>query len=485
VSKAIDLTGVRAGCVLGALLLAAMTASSGALAADLVVRNARLIDGTGAPPRDAVSILIRDGVIREIGPTIGTPDGAAVIDAQGGTVIPGLIDAHVHLYSVPGAAFRGDSEEVKRERRRAHLRAYLANGVTSVLDTGISLEHLAEIRGWLAAGAPGPRVYALGPPLSAPGGYADDRPESYAFHFSVPDPAAAEAMVARVAAAGAVGIKVKIEYGFGPTEVWPIHSPEVRRAIVAAARRHGIPVYVHAFSEEEQRIAIEMEPHALVHGGFMRGAPSDEHVERLRSAGTWMISTLSIGDAGRLGLEPELLDAPHVRLSVPEDERNTARDPASGEALTAEVTRLSTPWWMPGWFLRVLVTAFPSLNAVATEPAAAAIGRFHAAGIPIVMGSDSGNWEIIPYEFHGPTSVREVELLANAGLTPAEAIVAATRLPAEMLGVADEIGSLQVGKRADLVILAEDPLEDLSALTRPLWIVKDGEARTPMGWMTD
>ena len=175
----------------------------------------------------------------------------------------------------------------------------------------------------------------------------------------------------------------------------------------------------------------------------------------------------------------------HIRLSVPEDERNTARDPAAGEALTAEVTRLSTPWWMPDWFLRVLVKAFPSPNAVATEPATAAIGRFHAAGIPIVMGSDSGNWEIIPYEFHGPTSVREVELLANAGMTPAEAIEASTRLPAEMIGVADEIGTVEIGKRADMVILPEDPLADLTALTRPLWIVKDGEARTPAGWMSD
>ena len=86
----------------------------------------------------------------------------------------------------------------------------------------------------------------------------------------------AEAMVARVAEAKTVGIKVKIEYGMGPTAVWPIHSPEIRKAIVAAARSHELPVYVHAFSEDEQRIAIEMQAHALVHGGFMRGAPSDE-----------------------------------------------------------------------------------------------------------------------------------------------------------------------------------------------------------------
>jgi imidazolonepropionase-like amidohydrolase len=267
--------------------------------------------------------------------------------------------------------------------------------------------------------------------------------------------------------------------------VWPIHSPEIRKAIVTAARSPELPVYVHAFSENEQRLALEMQAHALVHGGFMRGTPSNQHIEQLKAANTWVISTLSVTDASRLGIEPELLDAPHIRLSVPEAERRTARDPASGEALKAEFTRLSKPWWMPGWLLTALTRMFPSINTITPEPASAAIARFHAAGIPVVMGTDSGNWEIIPYEFHGPTSVREVELLANAGMTPAEAIEASTRLPAEMIGVADEIGTVEVGKRADLVILPDDPLADLSALTRPLWVVKDGEARTPAGWMSD
>ena len=157
-----------------------------------MIRNARLIDGTGAEPVAGVSILVRDARVDQIGADVAVPAGAQVIDAEGGTVIPGLIDAHVHLFSVPGSPFRGEDEAHKRAQRRRQLRAYLANGVTTVLDTGIGFEHLEEIRGWLAAGEPGPRVFALGPPLSAPGGYADDRPASYQFGFSVPDEAAAE-----------------------------------------------------------------------------------------------------------------------------------------------------------------------------------------------------------------------------------------------------------------------------------------------------
>ncbi len=99
------------------------------------------------------------------------------------------------------------------------------------------------------------------------------------------------------------------------------------------------------------------------------------------------------------------------------------------------------------------------------------------------MGSDSGNWEVIPWEFHGPTSVREVELLHLAGLSPMEALMASTSVPARMLGRESEIGTLAVGWRADLVILPEDPLEDLTVLTRPAWVMKDGEIRTSAGWM--
>ncbi len=456
-----------------------------AAAADLVIRNARLIDGTGAEPVAGVSILVRDGRVEEIGADVAVSAGARVIDAEGGTVIPGLIDAHVHLFSVPGSPFRGEDEAHKRAQRRRQLRAYLANGVTTVLDTGIGFEHLEEIRGWLAAGEPGPRVFALGPPLSAPGGYADDRPSSYQFSFSVADEAAAAQRIARLSEARADGVKVKIEKGFGRFPVWPIHEPGVRRAIRDAAAAADLPVYIHAFSEDEQSIALDMSPHAFVHAGFITGSPSEAHVQRLADSGIWVISTLSILDSGRVALDPDPLDAPHVRLTVPEAQRATAADPSAQSEFGWAVARLSWPGWIPDRVLRWMLAAFPSLGAFSVDPSLAAVGRFHAAGVPIVMGSDSGNWEIIPYEFHGPTSVREVELLSIAGLTPMEALEASTRVPAEMLGVAHEIGTVEVGKRADLVVLGEDPLADLTTLTRPRWIVRDGEARDPAGWMAD
>lgn len=98
------------------------------------------------------------------------------------------------------------------------------------------------------------------------------------------------------------------------------------------------------------------------------------------------------------------------------------------------------------------------------------------------MGSDAGNWPIIPFLFHGPTSIRELELIGLAGFTPAEALTAATRTPAEMLGLQSEIGGIRVGGIADLVVVDGDPLADLTALRHLRWTVRAGDARTPAEW---
>jgi len=475
----------NAGSFLATTLLSVTVGTSGAYADDLLIRNAQLIDGTGSAPVDGMSILMIDGVVSKIAPTIEAPAGITVIDAAGKTVIPGLIDSHVHVNSVPGSAYRSDDLAFKKEQRKTHLRAYLANGITSVLDTGISFDALSEVRGLLAGGAAGPNLYTLGPPLAAPGGYSDEIPESFAMGYTVPDVNAAATKVAELAAADVVGIKVQIEEGFAIESVWPIHTQEVRDALVNAAESHDLPVYVHGFSEKEQQIALDMNPHALVHGGFTFLPPSDGFVSRLKSAGTWVISTMSVTDSHRVVKHPEVMEQSHVKRSVPENQLATAADINAQKALVKEMGQISSSATIPDFLLELMFYVFPSLRAFPTEPAVAAIGKFHEAGVPIVMGSDSGNWESIPYEFHGPTSIREIELLVNAGMTPAEALAASTRLPAEMIGVADQIGTIELGKRADLVILDENPLLDIRALTSPAWVVKDGEARTPAGWMAD
>jgi len=108
---------------------------------------------------------------------------------------------------------------------------------------------------------------------------------------------------------------------------------------------------------------------------------------------------------------------------------------------------------------------------------------FHEAGIPIVVGTDSGSWPHFLNLLHGPTTVREMELLVEPGMEPAEVIASATIIPATMMGIEHEVGSIEIGKRANLLILEDDPLQDISSLKSLLWVVKDGKAWHPNDWL--
>lgn len=106
------------------------------------------------------------------------------------------------------------------------------------------------------------------------------------------------------------------------------------------------------------------------------------------------------------------------------------------------------------------------------------------AGVPILLGTDSGNWPMFPWVFYGPTTVHELELMVDADLSPLDAIVAATATPARMLGMEQELGEVEVGFDADLIVLDGDPLVDIRAFRTPRLIVQDGVAKTWAEWMS-
>lgn len=187
-------------------LAAILCVAPAALAADLLIRNATLLDGTGAPPRPGVSILVRDGRIAEIGPAVEAP-GVPQIDATGATVLPGLIDGHVHFLFAPGSGFRGDSRETIRALNAQHLRAYLASGVTTVLEPGTTPEAAREMQDWLRAGNPGPRVLTTGPYMRPPGGYGAD------LFGAEATPEDVERKLDLLQSLGAAGVKLGIEEG--------------------------------------------------------------------------------------------------------------------------------------------------------------------------------------------------------------------------------------------------------------------------------
>jgi imidazolonepropionase-like amidohydrolase len=108
----------------------------------------------------------------------------------------------------------------------------------------------------------------------------------------------------------------------------------------------------------------------------------------------------------------------------------------------------------------------------------------HQSGIPIVVGTDASSWPVFLNFFHGTSTIREIELLVGAGMPPVDVIASATRIPAEMMGLEQLIGTIELGKRADLVVVRGDPLKNVSALKSVAWTIKDGEAHTPEEWMS-
>jgi imidazolonepropionase-like amidohydrolase len=470
---------------LAAALLTALASGSPitARAGDLLIRNVRLIDGTGAPARDGTSILVIGGRIVAIGPDVAAPT-LPVLDAHGATVIPGLMNMHVHFHFAPGQAQRGDSPGMLRDLNRTHLRAYLAAGVTTVLDAATQVSVAREIREVLAQGVAGPTVLTLGPAFTCPGGYAEIDYKGVSTADDV------EQQLDVVQSLGAVGIKVMVEQGFTPFgSSWPIHSPEILEAIVTGARRRQLPIYVHATSEDEYRIAVDIGAHAVMHAPlsfFWGGTLSDSLVERLAATGTYVVTTLSLMDAATTATHLARLDDPRIQLSVPAVELATARDPEA-DRFAARAAIGYGPRWIPGFAVGVVARLVWNERTIldAVKRSQEMIRELHHAGVPIVVGTDTPGTPYFQYNFHGPTILREMELLAAAGLSSEAVLAAATRVPAHMVGLGDQLGTVEIGKRADMVVLEGDPLTDLGALGSIRWTIKEGVAHSPQEWMLE
>ncbi len=461
--------------------------------ANLLITNARLIDGTGAPPRVPCSIRIRAGRIAEIERELPAGDDP-VLDVAGATVMPGLIDPHVHLQAVPGATFRGDNEDRLWQARFQQLRAYVACGVTTVLDAAIAAPVLREIRRYLDSGGVGPRYLALAPAFYPPDGYLDHNFLSEEWG-PIWRPAGTREDVRALfdeykGISGIIGVKVFIEYGFSPFYDWPIVSPKMRSLIVSEAAARNLPVYVHSIQPRAHAVALELEPRALMHSGLLDREPPAEFTERMKTGTTYMVTTLSSQFDCLLARKSFVrgIDDRLVLATVPKEQLATAQDPRAWRYMWRCLFHMIAPSWTPTWLASMaswlLAPKMPEMSLRSLFRASCqAISRLHEVGVRIVAGSDSGAWPVFPSCFHGYSTLRELEMLTAAGMQPMDVLQAATRLPAEMIGLQDEIGTVEVGKRADLIVLADDPLADMKALRSILWTIKDGKPRPPVGWM--
>lgn len=388
-----------------------------------LVRGGTVVDGTGAQPRAGWDVEVTDGLVSYVGPprpAAARPD--RVVDATGRHVLPGFVDVHVHLTMPNGR--RVEEQRAKFAEEHAFdtaesLRLTLEAGVTTARDLGGLTPgyRTAIAKGQIA----GPRVHLAIALLSPTGGHADPvlpngTREASSTWEQVPSWAVVDSdadvrrAVRTLLRTGADVIKICTTGGISTPADAPedlgLSEDEVRLVVAELARRGGRPVAAHAQGAEGALAAVRGGATSLEHGYEM----PDELVEAMLARGTVLVPTLST-----LAMAPDPAVAPATVVAKKREWQVRARDSAA---------------------------------------------RAIAAGVPVALGTDAG---IHP---HG-ANLAELGRLVDAGLAPIAAVRAATLGGAAVLGLADRLGSIEVGKVGDVVVLDADPLADPHALADP------------------
>jgi imidazolonepropionase-like amidohydrolase len=281
------------------------------------------------------------------------------------------------------------------------------------------------------------------------------------------------------------GVKVTVEKGV-VFDVYRLFTDEELKGIREAADRAESPIFVHSMTNDAHRRALMLEPWALVHVGMFGEALEDDVAAAIAGSGAFVVTTLATLHMESWTWQPQLLHEPWIRMRVPRVQWDTAHHPAAIERMFDMSTPFIKPSWVPNWLARMGASWFRGKDHGIEESRASgrAAKQLVDRGVPLVMGSDAGNWPVFVTMFHGVGSLLEMQLLERAGIARQEVIVSATSRAAKMLRADDEVGTVEVGKVADLIVVPTNPLEaGMDALTDLSWVIKAGEARTPAGWL--
>lgn len=423
-----------------------------AQATDLAIVGGVLLDGNeGTPIQDSV-VLIEGNRISRVGTVADTeiPTGAKVINANGYTVLPGLNDAHVHLMIVGHGIYDEYFPRYKdrlRDLMAISAKQLLMHGVTSARDLGAPLEDIMWVKREVESGRiPGPRLFVSGPflqkTLPAARGTSYDYSVQSIFRWTVDGPEDARAKTRTLIDAGVDLIKV--------IQVGQLSSAE-RAAIREEAQKANMHIAAHGGFLEDIKACVELGVNSIEHMGGGSKPLFDEETVRVMAENRIVYSPTSIVskiyDITRD--YPERLDNQELKQLLPAEIYEDVRDSLK-------------------FFSRLNYFSGAKDN---NRNHAAKIRQLYQGGVRIVVGTDSGT----PMNFHSDSTWQEMDLLVRYGMPPMKVISAATRLPALLYRQARDLGTIEPGKLADIIVVDGNPLRHMSALKNVVHVIKDGK----------
>lgn len=397
----------------------------------VAVRAGRLFDGTGTGLREEVTILVRGNRIAAVGADVRVPDGAEIVDLSDRTVLPGLLDLHTHITGDPSGGYTdhrlhewpGYASLVGAKNARATLLA----GFTTIRNVGADEWSSVALRQAVDDGVvPGPRIHTAAHSLGITGGHCDlngYRPDAL-------EESGLEQGMANSADGFREAVHYQIKYGAdlikfcatggvlsqGDAVGVQQLTLEEMRALVEAAHMAGVKVAAHAHGLEGIKTALRAGVNTIEHGSML----DEESIRLFRETGAWHVPTMMA---------------------------------------FAWVTRGAREGKLTPHSAQKALEIAPHFEE--------SIRRSIEGGVNIAFGTDAG---VFP---HG-RNAGEFALLVDAGMTPARALLAATGNAAEALGESDRLGTVEVGKMADLVAVEGNPLEDVAVLEQVDFVMKDG-----------
>ncbi len=444
-----------------------LRAQSGAPKISMIITGARLIDGTGNPPIEDALLAFSGDRIVAVGPSATTqaPSKASgftaiqTIDAHGMTIMPGLISAHSHLGLIRGA--NGVSPaNFTRENVSRQLDQYEGYGVTAVLSLGVNQDVLYTWRDEQRLGRfSGADIFTADRGLGVPGGAPPFPLESNQI-YRPNSTEEARTDVREMITRQPDILKLWLDDLFGTA---PKMAPEIYQAALAEANAaideahvRGYRFAAHVFYLGDAKDLLERGLDVVAHS-VRDDAVDARFIELMKTRNAIYIPTLALD-------ESQFIYAQHPAW-MKEKFFTAAVDPA-----------LLTTWNAPEYAARMKINRNTIKNQSALETAMKNVKALSDAGVTIAMGTDSG---AMTTRIAGFGEHREMQLMVQAGLTPMQAIVAATRNSARVLGAQEDRGTLEVGKRADFLILNANPLEDIHNTTKISAIWHGGKPVAP------